>query len=56
MINITGQKFAMLAEKTVISTILRRYVVTSSQEPLIVVPNTVLVPKRGIRLALQPRS
>ncbi|KAF4527239.1 hypothetical protein B566_EDAN016112 [Ephemera danica] len=51
------QKFAMLAEKTILSTILRRYVITSpqSREELIVVPNTVLVPKRGIKIELTSR-
>lgn len=54
---LTGQKFAILAEKTVLSAILRKYEVQSllSRQELIVVPNTVLVPKTGIKLRLTPR-
>ncbi|CAB3360551.1 Hypothetical predicted protein [Cloeon dipterum] len=55
--NCIGQKFAMLAEKTILSTILRRYIVKSAdtRESLVVVPNTVLVPKRGIKITLNSR-
>ncbi|XP_046394849.1 cytochrome P450 4C1-like isoform X2 [Ischnura elegans] len=56
--NCIGQKFAVLAEKTALSSILRRYRIESlhSQDDLVVVPNTVLVPKKGIRLRLIPRT
>nr|QIQ19499.1 cytochrome P450 [Sogatella furcifera] len=53
--NCIGQKFAIVAEKTVISAILRQYTVKTKEGPLIVVPNTVLVPKSGIRLSFIPR-
>ncbi|KAG8244664.1 hypothetical protein J6590_017609 [Homalodisca vitripennis] len=55
--NCIGQKFAILAEKTVLSAILRKYKISSlhSRQELIVVPNTVLVPKTGIKLRLTPR-
>ncbi|XP_046664818.1 cytochrome P450 4C1-like [Homalodisca vitripennis] len=48
--NCIGQKFAILAEKTVLSAILRKYKISSlhSRQELIVVPNTVLVPKTCI--------
>jgi hypothetical protein len=47
----------MLAEKTILSTILRRYIVKSAdpRDKLVVVPNTVLVPKRGIKISLTSR-
>ncbi|XP_054260624.1 cytochrome P450 4C1-like [Macrosteles quadrilineatus] len=56
--NCIGQKFAVLAEKTVLSAILRKYQVQSlhSRQELIVVPNTVLVPKTGIKLKLTLRK
>lgn len=56
--NCIGQKFAILAEKTAISSVIRKYKVMSkpSREELIVVPITVLVPKSGIRLKLTERN
>ncbi|XP_050425557.1 cytochrome P450 4C1-like isoform X2 [Adelges cooleyi] len=56
--NCIGKKFAVLAEKTVISAVVRNFVVVSKdpRESMVVVPNTVLVPKNGIRLSLKPRN
>ncbi|XP_044728440.1 cytochrome P450 4C1-like, partial [Chrysoperla carnea] len=56
--NCIGQKFAQLAVKTVVSTILRQYYIESrdKREDLIVVPNTVLVPKKGIKIKLHTKN
>ncbi|XP_075213713.1 cytochrome P450 4C1-like [Lycorma delicatula] len=53
--NCIGKKFAIIAEKTVISTVLRQYIIKSYDKQITVVPNTVLVPKSGIKLSFTAR-
>ena len=54
----TGQKFAMLEEKVVVSTIFRNFNVKSLQESddLNPVAELILRPENGIIVALTPRN
>jgi cytochrome P450 family 4 len=56
--NCIGQKFALLEEKTVLSSILRHYELLSldKREDIKLVGDLVLRPDNGIRLIISPRN
>jgi cytochrome P450 family 4 len=56
--NCIGQKFALLEEKTVLSSILRHYKLQSldKREDITLISELVLRPQDGIRLTIMPRK
>jgi cytochrome P450 family 4 len=56
--NCIGQKFALLEEKTVLSSILRHYEVRSldKREDMILIPELILKSENGFRLTITPRK
>ena len=55
--DITGQKFALMEEKVVLSTVLRNFHIESldKRDDLVVLGQLILRPRDGIRLRLTPR-
>ena len=55
--DITGQKFALMEEKVVLSTVLRNFHIGSldKRDDLVVLGQLILRPRDGIRLRLIPR-
>jgi len=55
--DITGQKFALMEEKVVLSTVLRNFHIESldKREELVVLGQLILRPRDGIRLRLTPK-
>ena len=55
--DITGQKFALMEEKVVLSTVLRNFHIGSldKRDDLVVLGQLILRPRDGIRLRLTPR-
>lgn len=53
----SGKTFANIAEKTVLSGILRKFIIDSmeKQEDLTLLPKTILMPERGLKIKLTPR-
>ncbi|XP_063238472.1 cytochrome P450 4C1-like [Bacillus rossius redtenbacheri] len=56
--NCIGQKFALLEEKIVLSSILRKFKISSTQkiEDIKLLPELVLRPEGGVRVSLAPRE
>ncbi|CAH1406773.1 unnamed protein product [Nezara viridula] len=56
--NCIGKRFANIAEKTVLSWILREFKIESKlkQEDLKLIPSTVLIPSGGLQVKLTPRK
>jgi cytochrome P450 family 4 len=54
--NCIGQKFALLEEKTVLSSILRHYELRSLRQELIAIPDLVLKPEHGVPVRISPRN
>lgn len=53
-----GQKFALMEEKTVLSTIIRKYKIKSAEKPenIKYYPELVLKSQTGIKMTMKPRK